>query len=204
MASTNETTPERQTLDIPFDLDDARKGAVSVSVQPNTNPEHYGCHLIFPDKPKDAFAGFPVCEATVRSTGAKGYASIYGWVQMVRSSSSPLTESDKWEMDTAPVNSDSNTPFCWFGPEPSLFDCPMREGEREYEWVCHSFLTYLPDCVISKDVRPVLGFEWGFETKDGEIMLKELRELEAGDWDEKLPMLREKHSGWMFRNPVTK
>ncbi|KAK5164487.1 uncharacterized protein LTR77_009693 [Saxophila tyrrhenica] len=196
MASTShsrENIQERQTLELNLDLSHhGRKAQVSVTVQPNTDPSLYGCTLLFPSKPSSTFANFPVCEATVRAIGMKGYGSMYGWVQMTRDSS------HDWEMDPAPIFQGLDTPFCWFGPEPSLFDCPMRENVRDFDWTCHSFLAWLPDCLMSKDVRPGVGFEWGFWIEDGEVRVKALKRLGDGEWDGHLPMLREKFPSWTF------
>lgn len=181
MASDKLNHTNKETLELDFDIDGSRKGHVSVSVQPNNDPRHYGCDLLFTDKPWDCFATYPVCEASVRSTGVRGYGCMYGWIQMVRNSTSPLTASDAWEMDPLPILGDLKIPFTLFGPEPSLFDCPMRENQSQYDWICHSFLTYIPDCLISKDVRPILGFEWGFRIEDGKVQVKALRKLENGE-----------------------
>lgn len=199
MAAIKESNSEQQTLHLDFSIDDLRKGQVTVLVQPNNDPARYGCTLLFPDKPTDVFATFPTCEALVRSTGATGYGSMYGWIQFFRASDSPLTGDVQWEVDPVPIFGDLNTPFCWFGPEPSLFDCPMREGKLEHDWICHSFLTYLPDCLISKDVRPILGFEWGFRIRESKVEVKELQEVEMKVWDERLAMLEHKYPGWAFQ-----
>lgn len=157
-----EAFPGRQELDFDFRISDIRKGTVTVAVKSNNDPEHYGCDLLLPDHPGSDFKDFPTCEAKVRSTGGKGYASMYGWIQVFRCTNDALTKNDPWEMDPVPIHSDVNSPFCWFGPEPSLFDCPMRDRAKQCDWACHSFLAYIDDCLISKDVRPILGLSWGF------------------------------------------
>lgn len=115
---------------------------------------------------------------------------------MVRSTDSD----DKWEMDPIPLTKDLNTPFVWFGPEPSLFDGPSRFECKELDWSCRSFLTYVEDGVISKDVIPILGFEWGFWVKDGEVFVKALREVGLDVWDGHLGLLRSQFEGWKFRD----
>jgi hypothetical protein len=50
---------------------------VHVECVPNTDPEFYGCWL-------PVAKGFPVCTATV-DYPALGYRSLFGWVQVVRS-----------------------------------------------------------------------------------------------------------------------
>lgn len=196
-----EAVPGQQRLDLDFQISNLRKGKVSVFVEPNQDPTNYGCDLILQDHPGSDFNGFPACEAKVRSTGAKGYGSMYGWIQLFRCTEAALTENDPWDMDPVPIHNDLNTPFCWFGPEPSLFDCPMRDRAKRCDWVCHSFLTYTEDCLISKDVRPILGFSWGFWITKGQVMVKPLQKLEVAAWNEHLPLLRAKYPGWEFREP---
>lgn len=198
MPSVYKAVPGRQTLDFSFQVSDTRKGEVAVVVEENNEPQNYGCDLLLPDHPGSHFKDFPICEAKVRSTGAKGYGSIYGWIQVFRCNDSLLTEDDHWEMDPVPLHSDLNTPFCWFGPEPSLFDCPMRDRRKQCDWDCHSFLTYSDDCLISKEVRPILGFCWGFSIRDGQVVIKALEKLDMNIWDGHLSLLREKHPGWDF------
>ena len=195
-----EAISELQQLDLTFELSNLRKGNVKVSVQTNNNSEIYGCDLLFPNEPKSQFNSFPACEATVRSTGAKGYGAMYGWIQMTQISESVLTSEMPWEMDPLPITADLNLPFGFFGPEPSLFDSPMRKGIKTLDWMCHSFLGAIDDCLISKDVRPVLGFEWGFWIEDGKVSIKALRALKIEEWDHQLPLLRGKFDGWQFRD----
>lgn len=195
--------PTPQFLDLSFRLSPLRKGDVKVSVQTNHNPEQLGCDLLFPPKPNQsisAFTSFPACSASVRSTVAQGYGAMYGWIQLVQISPSLLTPDTPWEMDPVPITADLNTPFVWFGPEPSLFDAPMREGVESLDWKCHSFLAAIDDCVISKNVKPVLGFEWGFWIDGGDVSIKALREVKLEEWDEHLALLRGRFEGWTFRD----
>lgn len=189
---------EVQSLDLEFSLSHSRAGSVTASVKADNDPTKYGLQLIFPDHDTNTLEGFPVCEATVSTVGTQGYGSIYGWIQMVRSGEPSAVSAAPWEMDPIPILAGLNTPFAWFGPEPKLFDAPMRTGVQELDWTCHSFLTYIEDGLMSKDVKPVLGFEWGFELRNGKPKLKVLRELQLSSWDEQLDLLESSFTGWKF------
>ena len=194
--SPSESISSRQTLEISFELSKRRSGTVNVSVEPDADPEQNGHLIIWPDEDTSKFLGFPECHATVRTTGLKGYGSMYGWIQMVKSAASD----DKWEMDPIPITKDLNTPFVWFGAEPSLYDGPSWWLSRDLDWICHSFLAYVGDGVISKDVTPILGFEWGYWMQVGKVYVKRLRQVDLGDWDEQLELLKSQHEGWIFRD----
>jgi hypothetical protein len=198
MPTDHPTTTDVQSLNLKFSLTHSRAGSVTACVKADTDPSRYGLQLIFPDENTDTLKGFPVCEATVSTVGTRGYGSIYGWIQMVRSGEPANISASPWEMDPIPILADLNTPFAWFGPEPKLFDAPMRIGVQELDWTCHSFLTYIEDGLMSKDVKPVLGFEWGFELHDGTPKLKLLRELHLSAWNEKLDLLERSFTGWKF------
>jgi hypothetical protein len=189
---------EVQSLCLEFSLSHSRTGSVTASVEADNDPSKHGLQLIFPDQDTNALKGFPVCEATVTTAGTRGYGSMYGWIQMVRSGQPSSISAALWEMDPIPILADSNIPFAWFGPEPKLFDAPMRIGVQELDWTCHSFLVYIEDALMSKDLKPVLGFEWGFELHNGEPKLKELRELQLSAWNEHLGLLESSFTEWRF------
>lgn len=195
-----------QNLTLEFSVSHRRKGTVSVSVRPDDEPEVQGMDLLFPNTPASDFLGFPLCHATVQSAAqARGYASMYGWIQLVRcnqskSGDAKLSDADEWEMDPIPITSDLNTPFVWFGPEPSLFDGPSRPRDLQVDWICRSYLAYIGDVALTRDVRPILGFEWGFWMRGGEVFVKPLQRLEDNAWSEHLGLLRNKFAGWTFHD----
>ena len=199
MPSTDQpTTNDFQSLNLKFSPSHSRAGSVTATVKADTDPSRYGLQLIFPNEGINTLKGFPVCEATVSTVGTQGYGSIYGWIQMVRSGEPAGISATPWEMDPIPILAGLNTPFAWFGPEPKLFDAPMRIGVQELDWTCHSFLAYIEDGLMSKDVKSVLGFEWGFELHNGTPKLKVLRELRLSAWNDQLDLLERSFAGWKF------
>lgn len=120
-------------------------------------------------------------------------------------------DEDVWKLDPIPVLDGLDTPFCYLGVEPTLFDAPMRgEKGEEVEWRAHAFLCVLGRCLLERRVGVVAGFEWGFRIVypdrdrgvEGkrEITVKELRSIDVAEWKEKLGVLKEKHGGWEFED----
>ncbi len=82
----NDAMADAGSLRIPFTLRGI-SGLISVSVTCNTDPNAIGYSLLTGGLPTDAARGFPVCRATV-TYPAQGYAAMFGWTQMVRSTDS--------------------------------------------------------------------------------------------------------------------
>lgn len=177
-----------ERLEIPFAYRGCT-GGVAVRCVPSDDPVSLG------KSAEDV--GFPVCTATVEF-GAAGYFAFCGWVQMVRSSDN-ASAGREFEMDPLGPFSDSPSPFCFFGLAPTLFDAPSRDRRQELTWLAHSYLAVLDEIDERRGVRPLLGFEWGFEiAAEGPISLRVPARLEASAWDSHLPMLRAAYPTWSF------
>ena len=187
-----------RSLSLVFSVPRRRQTELRVEVKPNDDPERTGCHLLFPDHPPTTFVGFPTCNARLHARKDLGYAATYGWVQMVRdgpTAAAALT----WEMDPVPITADLNTPFVWFGPEAQLFDAPSRAQRTNLDWTCWSFLTYIEDSLMSKAVKPILAFEWGFRVEDQQVTIKLLKLLDVHEaWEQQRLLLEGKFAGWHF------
>lgn len=169
---------------------------VTFSTRVDHKPEDYGLDLIFPTIPPDTFSGFPVAEGTVLTT-KRGYASMYGWTQLWKQND----DIGDWRFDWPPVQTDLNWPFVWFGPQPQLFDGPTREGVADLDWTARSFLTYIEDSLMTRSVRCVVGFEWGFWIRNGTVVIKPLKLLETNmDWDMHVAYLSKTFPGWQFNS----
>ena len=192
---------DTQTLDLAFQVPQRHRTNIRVEVTPNVNPRKTGCHLILPSEPAAAM-DFPVCRAILKAPDDVGYAATYGWLQTVLETplhSNPLSKEAAWDTDPIPITEQLNNPFCWFGPEAQLFDAPFRTEKRDMDWNCHSFLTYIPDAVVSKKVCPVLAFEWGFEISGGQVSIKRLRLLDIEEaWEGQRGLWEGRFPGWTF------
>ena len=170
-------------------------GKVSVECVSNEDPEGYGC--LFPEDAR----GFPVCTATVEYP-RRGYRAMFGWVQLVRSTDN-TSGGEQFEVDPFVLFGDSGSPYCWYGPEPTLFDAPSRLGPLPTAWLAHSFLATTPLGELldgPRRVVPLLGFSWGFDVRAEAIGLREIGPLAANDWTDDLPVLRTAYPSplWTF------
>lgn len=202
MTSPLTTSEDSQALLCSFKVPARHTSTVQITVEPNKDPGKLGSCLLFPEQPIDAFLDFPVCNAKVKSPDDDGYAAVYGWIQMVREAPSSFKSSqstDLWELDPIPITANIDTPFIWFGPEPQLFDAPFRANRTDMDWTCWSFLTYIEDSLMSRSVRPILVFEWGFQIQDGNVTIKSLRLIDVRDaWEQQRGMLEKMFSSWLF------
>lgn len=181
------------SLRIPFTLRGI-SGLILVSVTGNTDPDAIGYRLLSRGLPTDAARGFPVCRATV-TYPAEGYAAMFGWTQMVRSTDSAP---DRFEMDPIALYQQIPTPYAFFGVRPELFDAPSRESRYDMTWDAHSFLCVSPDAVLSRHVRAVAGFSWGFTISHQDISFTSSAALGPETWDSHLGLLRPSYPEWIF------
>jgi hypothetical protein len=169
-------------------------GHIDVSISPNTDPTALGYSLLSYGLPTDFARGFPVCRASV-SYPADGYAAIFGWTQMVRSTDAATSD---FEMDPIAIYAEVDTPFAWYGTRPELFDAPCRDSREDMTWACHSYLCISPDAVLSRRVRAVAGFGWGFSIAGGDITFTDAVPLGPASWDSHLDLLRAGYPSWTF------
>src|ERR1700722_15204322 len=156
--------PDADDLRVPFTLRGI-DGLIDVSITRNTDPDAIGYRLLGDSLPVDFARDFPVCRATV-TYPAEGYAAVFGWTQLVRSTDSAT---GTFEMDPIAIYNEIPTPFAWYGVKPELFDAPSRSDRPDVDWEARSFLCVSPDAVITRRVVAVTGFSWGFTIKSGEI-----------------------------------
>jgi hypothetical protein len=166
---------------------------------------HVDVEIGFIDDPKrfgvEEFArGFPWCRATVEPP-AVGYGEMLGWVQLVeRSDHGPGFEIDLFE----PLG-DVPHPFAFFGYSPTLFDGPHATF-ADWDFIAHSFLCGLGGKLLDqtegrrREVRAVLGFEWGFSKRGDRIEAFDPKPLSGDVWTGHLPYLHQRFSDpeWTF------
>ena len=169
-------------------------GLIDVSLTANTDPVSLGYSLLSGGQPVEFVTDFPVCRATV-TYPADGYAAVFGWTQMVRSTDGA---GSGFEMDPIAIYRDVSTPFAWYGLTPVLFDAPSREARHEMDWEAHSFLCVSPDAVVSPQVQAIAGFSWGFTIAGGRIACTPPRTLGSEAWDAHLGLLRTSYPRWVF------
>jgi hypothetical protein len=186
------TIADASSLSIAFSLR-GLSGLIAVSVTPNTDPDAVGYSLLTGGEPTDPARGFPMCHATI-SYPARGYAAMFGWTQMVRSSDA----ADDFEMDPIAIYQQVPTPYAWFGLRPELFDAPSRGSRYDMDWQAHSFLCVSPDAVITRQVQAIAGFSWGFTIKHQDITFAEPAPIGPQAWDSHLDLLSTSYPDWAF------
>jgi hypothetical protein len=185
-------------------------GHVDVNVAPVDDREAVGAW--------PAAYGLPACEATVSYPG-QGYNSLFGWVQLVRStdnSSGGLA----FEMDPFDILGNVSYPFGFFGIKPTLFDAPSRSAEASVTWTAHSFLIAVNPRLSQQDmerilkmlpeeqetaamsvlrvVRALVGFSWGFTLANRQASILPAEALDGEAWNAHLPMLAATYPDWTF------
>ena len=183
-------------------------GIVTVSYEPNDDPDRVGYGILGLPWPSSLALGLPVLRAEVAFGGA-GYLAVMGWVQVVRisvheSSTTLVPGGEKapagehvW-VDLPPSLNGLGIPFVAFGPCPTLFDAPAST-ESDIRFVADSFIAVSPDGLMSRRSKPVFGMRWGYATEAGrEPELLPPTALGADDWREALPTLRDTLPDWTF------
>jgi hypothetical protein len=126
-----------------------------------------------------------------------GYRAALGWVQLVRSTDS-ASRGEAFEMDPYEPLGRQSHPFCFFGFAPRLFDAPARTSREDLDWIAHSFLCFVAPDATSREARAIAGFAWGFDIREGEVVLRPPESLGSAAWESHLPLLRREHPGWAF------
>ncbi|KAF2494346.1 hypothetical protein BU16DRAFT_540824 [Lophium mytilinum] len=215
-----------QHFELPFESR-SHGGLICITIQPNDDNKHaFGLDLIYPDVAPSQLAhqfhGFPVLQGDITypipSNPASGYASLFGWIQFIKQV--PKSgDAGNWTMDAYPYAQDINTPFGYWGINPTVFDAPAIElavdGKNEaVVWTAQAFLCVLNDAGFTKNVSviPGTGLTWGFDIDVDEKSPLERRVLVRraetisveSEWPERLPLLRETFPEWDFHDALWK
>jgi hypothetical protein len=182
---------------IPFLLRDS-PGEVAVEYGRNDDPLRWGHDVLGLDWFNvERVRGFPVVEATVIHP-AEGYRAFMGWLQVLRYDvRDPGKEVQAEMVDVAPQLADVDLPYLLFGIRPTFFDAPCTNA-TSISWAASSFLVYSPDAVMSKSLKAVCGFTWGFVVEGRARNLASLRVATGDDWGAALSVLTERFPAWTF------
>lgn len=182
---------------IPFQLRGVG-GTVSVLYGVNEDPVRWGWAVLDLEWfSPELIRGFPIMQATVDHP-AEGYAADMGWIQIVRYDiRDPGEEEQLTVFDVPPQLAETDTPYAAFGVRPTFFDAPAM-GAKDATWRADTFLVYTPDAVLSKVIRPICGFSWGYRLQAGVALLDPLSVADASDWRRNLPDLRGRFRTWTF------
>lgn len=174
-------------MQIPFVLKGVQ-GRVLVTCERNVNPQSIGSRPEARD--------FPACTATV-DYPIRGYDSLMGWVQLVRSDDN-VSAGEHFEIDPLAFLGDLPHPYCWLGINPTLFDAPSRSPRADLTWTAHSFLCVPDDVGNGLEARAMLGFAWGFQVSDDHITLDLPVLLDGSAWNQHVAALGRDFPAWRF------
>ncbi len=168
-------------------------GTVTVDYGVNDDPQRWGYHLLQLPYDFQVSRGCPVLRATVDHP-AEGYGAALGWIQTVETRS---PEQQDAFVDLAPQMVGCGSPWLAWAVRPELFDAPST-AHPEFSFQAETFLAYTPDCVITREVKPLCGFSWGYEVRGGEPSVLPLRLGNLDRWASAQPLLSRQCPGWTF------
>ena len=119
-----------------------------------------------------------------------------GWVQVVQWREEG-SEQDDVVVDKPPQLADDGSPYCFWGLKPSFFDAPSTTA-RLRRWVAHAFLTVSPDALMTKEVRPLCGFSWGYSTLGPSPEATPVRPIGEESWRAVRDVLADHYPAWRF------
>ena len=174
-------------------------GRVLIQFGANDDPDRWGYPLLGLDYPVELARGFPVIQAEV-DYPAEGYAAVLSWIQLVWIKDLDGHEPKYQPVDLAPQLLGLELPYFSFGVRPVLFDAPSYDKAANVDWVAHSLLSFTPDCLMTRVVRPVCGFSWGYQLRGAALTLRHPQITTASDWEADLTLLRNAFPSWRFEN----
>lgn len=187
------------TTTIPFRLRGI-DGHVTVAYGVNEDPDRWGYPVLALDwyRP-DLVRGFPVMQASV-TYPAEGYAAKLGWLQVLRYRlPDAIGEEHETVFDVPPQLGDVETPYAAFGVLPTFFDAPSTDA-KDGTWEADTFLVCTPDAVLSRTLRYVCGFTWGYRLQAGMVSITPLTVADRSAWTRNLGDLRERFTTWAFED----
>jgi hypothetical protein len=138
--------------------------------------------------------GFPCCHARI-DYPERGYDALFGWVQLARSTDA----GQQFAIDPLRFFEDTAAPHCFYGFCPTLFDAPSRDQRDAMDWIAHTFLAPIDVFADRRDVRPVLGFSWGFQIDQASgLSIRAVRPLLPADWELHRAYLMSRFPAWSF------
>lgn len=172
-----------------------RPGRVMVRYGLNEDPVQWGYSLLGLDSLVEVSRGFPVVQTEVHHD-AQGYGALLAWIQVVHMTDLGTGESSTL-VDIAPQLAGLDLPYLCFGVMPTMFDAPSTTT-RDMDWNADAFLVVSPDGLMTRRVRPLCGFSWGYRVRDGDPTAVDVQELDGVAWRRDREFLAKQHSSWTF------
>jgi len=141
--------------------------------------------------------GFPVVQAEVELE-AQGYGAVFAWIQVVRMVDLDC-EVSRELVDLAPQLAGLDLPYLSFGVRPILLDAPSTAG-RNLDWDADAFLVVTPDGLMTRWIRPLCGFTWGYRLHDGEPKPVQRQAASGVSWSRDRDFLADRYPSWTFEH----
>lgn len=188
---------EEQRLTVPFQLR-GLQGHVDVRVQVNRDPVRWGHHLLGLEWDPPRPEGLPVMSGEVHYLG-EGYAAWLFCLQVVAYRDSRYPDYSRTFTDNPPQIRGGGVPYFASGVLPRFFDGPATDSD-DADFVAHSFLAYDPNCNMSRTLRLLCGYSWGYEIREDVITIHDLALLDRSGWVGDLDLLRAEFPSWTFED----
>jgi hypothetical protein len=194
--------PGQQYLEIPFQVPQRKPTIARIRTEPSSHPISMGVSLLGPTalgqfKVSDT-KGFPAFSISITGDSVD-WSAYYGIIQVVACAPRlprELSQAD-WFHDGRPMFDHVNMPFADFAANPTFFDGPFHI-KKKWDWIARAFIVYVPDAVISRQVKPILGIEWGYWIDNSKPYVKETKHVNVEAWNEHLQLLRNGFPNWTF------
>ncbi len=173
-------------MDFPYRWNDI-EGRVRAEIRVNDDPTALGC--------PECARGFPYLWATVEPR-EPGYQHLRCWLQMMRHS----RDESGFSADQFPAFVTDEHPFCCWSPASDFFDAPYSDEVEDLDFLAHTFFCALEGQPTDarRQVRAILGFEWGFSKRGEEIESFGPRVLSSDAWEDHRDLLEERYPDWPF------
>lgn len=185
---------------LPFTLN-GRPGRLALEYLPSDDIERTGFDMFDPsDFDPRLTIGYPTMRAWVhdyRGTGYRTASAFIQWIDTRRGRRDPV---ETRELDRSGVFGDIGMPFFSYGYPANLYDAPAHNmhGAEWMSWVATTWFVTMPARWTDHEVRPILGFQWGYEDDETGVTTMPLRHLTNSSWNDSLRWLQRESPKFCF------
>jgi hypothetical protein len=184
-------------LKVPFVLR-GLDGHVVVQLAVNEDPVRWGHHLLGLEWDPPVPVGCPVMSGEIRYPG-EGYGAWLYWLQVVAYRDSRYPDYSGTHADVPSPLHGKDVPYLASGVLPRIFDAPATDSD-DADFSAHSLLAYDPNCNMSRTLRVLCGYSWGYEIREGTIAVQAPGLLDGAGWAADLELLRAEFPSWTFED----
>lgn len=178
-----------------------RPGRLAVEYRPNDSIEKSGFDMFDPSDFDPALAiGYPTLRAWVHDYEGTGYRTASAFVQWIDTERRRADAVTARELDTSAVLRDQEVPFFSYGYPANIYDAPAQNMQDAawMSWIATTWFVTMPARWTNQEVRPLLGFQWGYEEDHANVNTMPLRHLAGEAWNRSLNWLRSSSPAFLF------